>query len=135
MKKRYNYGFPIACSFNLFTALNVAAAILQVDPFTLRNALTFRVINTGGAGGRTSTYNVPQNKVQAEGARDALAKTIYSRIFDYLIEKTNQALSKFNLEFACVIGVLDIYGFEIFDVSIASSYSSSVHALTPMSRA
>jgi myosin-1 len=96
-------------------ALNVAAAILQVDPFTLRNALTFRVINTGGAGGRTSTYNVPQNKVQAEGARDALAKTIYSRIFDYLIEKTNQALSKFNLEFACVIGVLDIYGFEIFD--------------------
>ncbi len=97
--------------------LNVAAAILQVDPFTLRNALTFRVINTGGAGGRTSTYNVPQNKVQAEGARDALAKTIYSRIFDFLIEKTNQALSKFNLDFACVIGVLDIYGFEIFDVS------------------
>jgi myosin-1 len=94
--------------------VNIAASILSVDPFTLRNAITFRVINTGGTGGRMSTYNVPQNPVQAEAARDALAKTIYARVFDYIIERTNEALLKYKMDYTAVIGVLDIYGFEIF---------------------
>ena len=33
----------------------------------------------------TRRYNVPQNKVQAEGARDSLAKAIYDRLFDWIV--------------------------------------------------
>ncbi|CAF1351666.1 unnamed protein product [Rotaria sordida] len=46
--------------------------------------------------------------------RDALAKSIYSRIFDYLIQGVNlafQTTAKSDLS----IGILDIYGFEIFE--------------------
>ncbi|CAF3307815.1 unnamed protein product [Rotaria sp. Silwood2] len=46
--------------------------------------------------------------------RDALAKSIYSRIFDHLIQAINvafQTTAKSDLS----IGILDIYGFEIFE--------------------
>ncbi|CAF5221104.1 unnamed protein product, partial [Rotaria magnacalcarata] len=46
--------------------------------------------------------------------RDALAKSTYSRIFDHLIKVVNgifQTSTKSDL----TIGILDIYGFEIFD--------------------
>jgi myosin heavy subunit len=41
---------------------------------------------------------------------------VYSRVFDFLIEKTNQALQRYAAQASVVIGVLDIYGFEIFSV-------------------
>ncbi|UJR31428.1 hypothetical protein I4U23_018921 [Adineta vaga] len=46
--------------------------------------------------------------------RDALAKSIYSRIFDHLIQAINSA---FQTTARCdlSIGILDIYGFEIFE--------------------
>ena len=65
--------------------------------------------------GRGSTYNVPQNVVQATAARDALAKSLYDRLFDYLVAIVNVALEKMGMTHAAVIGVLDIYGFEIFE--------------------
>jgi hypothetical protein len=48
----------------------------------LQQALLFRVIQTGGQGQakRSSTYNVPQNAEQANGAKDALARELYSRM-------------------------------------------------------
>jgi len=83
---------------------------LQVDAELLKKSLQTRLMVT-----KNERYDVPNNKVQAGQARDALAKALYSRIFDYIIEQTNIALNKFKMAFACVIGVLDIYGFEIFD--------------------
>ncbi|GAM17836.1 hypothetical protein SAMD00019534_010110 [Acytostelium subglobosum LB1] len=100
-------------------ALDLAASMLCIDPATLQNAILFRVINTGGAGGgtgnRRSTYNVPQNVEQANGARDALARTIYDRMFTWLVERVNVALSYYQTPFKNVIGILDIFGFEIFE--------------------
>lgn len=46
--------------------------------------------------------------------RDALAKALHSRLFDYLVQSVNIAIRKDYVEFN--IGVLDIYGFEIFQV-------------------
>ena len=48
---------------------------------------------------------------------DALAKAIYSRMFDFLIEKVNKALARDKLPHRTVIGVLDIFGFEIFETN------------------
>ena len=95
--------------------LNLAASMFNVEPFTLQNAILFRVINTGTQGGRQSTYNVPQNMEQASYARDAVAKSVYNRCFDWLIKKINEALAKNKAPFKTVIGVLDIFGFEIFE--------------------
>lgn len=81
-----------------------------MEPTPLKQAILFRTVHTRG-----STYNVPNNKVQATAARDSMCMTIYSRIFDFIIEKTNIALNKNQAQYSVVIGVLDIYGFEIFD--------------------
>lgn len=95
--------------------LDLAASMLNVEPMLLQNAILFRVINTGTQGGRQSTYNVPQNLEQAAYARDAVAKAIYTRVFDWLILKINEALAKNKAPYRTVIGVLDIFGFEIFE--------------------
>ena len=50
-------------------------------------------------------------------ARNALAKTLYSRMFDWIVEAVNVQLAK-DKQSLC-LGVLDIYGFEIFEVRCA----------------
>ncbi|XP_024015742.1 myosin-11 isoform X2 [Eutrema salsugineum] len=46
-------------------------------------------------------------------SRDGLAKTIYSRLFDWLVEKINVSIGQ-DANSRSLIGVLDIYGFESF---------------------
>lgn len=48
--------------------------------------------------------------------RDALSKALHSRLFDFLVQSVNTAIRKDYDELN--IGVLDIYGFEIFQVGI-----------------
>ncbi|KAL5559547.1 hypothetical protein UlMin_035758 [Ulmus minor] len=49
----------------------------------------------------------------AVAGRDALAKTVYARLFDWLVEKINKSVGQ-DLTSRMQIGVLDIYGFECF---------------------
>ncbi|THG11258.1 hypothetical protein TEA_014951 [Camellia sinensis var. sinensis] len=49
----------------------------------------------------------------AVASRDALAKTIYARLFDWLVEKINRSVGQ-DKDSQMQIGVLDIYGFECF---------------------
>lgn len=49
----------------------------------------------------------------AAAGRDALAKTIYARLFDWLVEKINRSVGQ-DHDSKIKIGVLDIYGFECF---------------------
>ncbi|KAA8546249.1 hypothetical protein F0562_003012 [Nyssa sinensis] len=49
----------------------------------------------------------------AVASRDALAKTVYARLFDWLVEKINRAVGQ-DQNSRIQIGVLDIYGFECF---------------------
>ncbi|XP_078608687.1 unconventional myosin-Ie-like isoform X1 [Branchiostoma floridae x Branchiostoma japonicum] len=87
------------------------AYLLSVDPEALRLKLTSRVMDSKW-GGRSESVNVTLNVEQANYARDALAKTLHSRVFDFLVAAINGAMQKDYEEL--VIGVLDIYGFEIF---------------------
>ncbi|XP_073124552.1 protein OPAQUE1-like isoform X2 [Henckelia pumila] len=52
----------------------------------------------------------------AVAGRDALAKTVYARLFDWLVDKTNRSVEQ-DLDFEIQIGVLDIYGFECFKLN------------------
>jgi myosin-1 len=54
----------------------------------------------------------PQLIEKALYMRDALAKHLYSRVFDWLVQRINELICDDTAEFN--IGVLDIYGFEIF---------------------
>ncbi|KAL3061380.1 hypothetical protein OYC64_009542 [Pagothenia borchgrevinki] len=58
----------------------------------------------------------PVPKERAVNARDALAKQIYAHLFDCIINKINTALQVPGKQHA-FIGVLDIYGFETFDIN------------------
>ena len=46
---------------------------------------------------------------EAQNARDALAKAVYSKLFDYVVSRVNQALPFASSK--SFIGVLDIAGF------------------------
>ncbi|XP_068612740.1 myosin IEb [Brachionichthys hirsutus] len=63
-------------------------------------------------GGRTETIAVTLSTEQACFSRDALCKALYTRLFDFLVDCINKAMEKEQEELN--IGVLDIYGFEIF---------------------
>ncbi|XP_037585884.1 unconventional myosin-Vc isoform X3 [Cebus imitator] len=64
----------------------------------------------------SETVVKPMTRPQAVNARDALAKKIYAHLFDFIVESINQAL-QFSGKQHTFIGVLDIYGFETFDVN------------------
>ncbi|KAM4676381.1 unconventional myosin-Vc [Discoglossus pictus] len=64
----------------------------------------------------SETVVKPMTKLQADNARAALAKKIYSHLFDFVVKKINKAL-QFPGKQHTFIGVLDIYGFETFEIN------------------
>ncbi|KAF1396428.1 Myosin-9, partial [Spheniscus humboldti] len=58
-----------------------------------------------------------QTKEQADFAIEALAKATYERMFRWLVMRINKALDKTKRQGASFIGILDIAGFEIFELN------------------
>ncbi|ORY05684.1 P-loop containing nucleoside triphosphate hydrolase protein [Clohesyomyces aquaticus] len=96
------------------SVVDFVAYLLEVDSAHVNKALTFRILETSGGGRRGSVYDVPLNPAQATSVRDALAKAIYFNLFDWIVERVNVSL-KARGAAAHSIGILDIYGFEIFE--------------------
>lgn len=88
--------------------------LLGLDEAKTRKWLTQRVIRTGAK----EIINTPVNQTIAESGRDALVKFIYERMFNWVVSLINKALGVLKEELTSTfIGVLDIYGFEHFDVN------------------
>ncbi|XP_053133870.1 unconventional myosin-Ie-like isoform X2 [Hemicordylus capensis] len=85
--------------------------LLAIDQQRLREKLTSRKMDSKW-GGKQEVIDVTLNVEQANFSRDALSKALYTRLFDFLVEAVNKAMEKDHQEYS--IGVLDIYGFEIF---------------------
>ncbi|XP_037613574.1 unconventional myosin-Va isoform X7 [Sebastes umbrosus] len=64
----------------------------------------------------TETYIKTIPRLQATNARDALSKHIYAKLFNWIVEHVNKALIT-NFKQHSFIGVLDIYGFETFEIN------------------
>uniref|UniRef100_A0A8C5CMK9 Myosin VB n=1 Tax=Gadus morhua TaxID=8049 RepID=A0A8C5CMK9_GADMO len=64
----------------------------------------------------SETYVKNMSCKQASNARDALAKHIYAHMFDWIVEHVNKALHT-TAKQRSFIGVLDIYGFETFEIN------------------
>ncbi|NP_001296835.1 myosin-17 [Zea mays] len=88
--------------------LNTAGELLMCDCEKLENALIKREINTPEG---VITTTVGPNS--ATISRDGLAKQIYSRLFDWLVNRINASIGQ-DPNSNKLIGVLDIYGFESF---------------------
>ncbi|XP_074539208.1 uncharacterized protein myh14 isoform X1 [Halichoeres trimaculatus] len=58
-----------------------------------------------------------QTKEQADFAVEALAKATYERLFRWLVHRLNRALDRRQRQGASFIGILDIAGFEIFQLN------------------
>jgi len=62
----------------------------------------------------TEEYDVPLTVERASTTRDALSMILYSRMFDWIVKRINESTqSKRAVKNS--IGVLDIYGFEVFE--------------------
>ncbi|RLM00681.1 hypothetical protein CFD26_102581 [Aspergillus turcosus] len=96
------------------SVVDYVAYLLEVDAAQVNKAFTLRVMETARGGRRGSVYEVPLNTVQAIAVRDALAKAIYFNLFDWIVQRVNASLTARG-QVANSIGILDIYGFEIFE--------------------
>ncbi|XP_030933805.1 myosin-11 isoform X1 [Quercus lobata] len=88
--------------------LKMTADLLMCDPHALEDTLCKRVMIT--------PEEIIKRSLDPHGAavsRDGLAKTIYSRLFDWLVDKINLSIGQ-DPSSKCLIGILDIYGFESF---------------------
>ena len=80
--------------------------------------LLARTVASGGREVIEKSHTV----AEASYARDACAKAMYQRLFEWVVNKINSIMEPRNRDPRCdgkdtVIGVLDIYGFEVFPVN------------------
>ncbi|KAK6058115.1 hypothetical protein COOONC_04321, partial [Cooperia oncophora] len=67
-------------------------------------------------GTKTERIDVTLNVEQANYTRDAWVKALHARLFDYLVAAVNDAIEVAEgQDTGLSIGILDIYGFEIFE--------------------
>ncbi|TPX17959.1 uncharacterized protein E0L32_011960 [Thyridium curvatum] len=92
------------------SVVDFLAYLLEVDSQELIKAITIRILTPRNG----EVIESPANVAQAMATRDALAKAIYSNLFDWIVERINQSL-KARQQASNTIGILDIYGFEIFE--------------------
>lgn len=90
--------------------LDHIASELSINRQTLANVLTTKVTET-----RAEAVRSPVNQQQARVNRDSIAKCLYSKYFELLVEELNHRLAPptvGELEASRSISLLDIYGFE-----------------------
>ena len=92
-------------------AVKNVAELLGCDLAKLKKTLVRREITLRG-----ETVAVDLNVDKAQAGRDALSKSLYGKLFDWLVIRTNKAMAGTGAGGTSgnFIGILDIFGFEIF---------------------
>ncbi|XP_028250045.1 unconventional myosin-Ib isoform X3 [Parambassis ranga] len=84
--------------------------LLGIEQSVLERAFSYRTVEA-----KMEKVSTTLNVAQAYYARDALAKNLYSRLFSWLVTRINESIKAQTKARHKVMGVLDIYGFEIFE--------------------
>ncbi|XP_067106786.1 unconventional myosin-Ib isoform X4 [Osmerus mordax] len=84
--------------------------LLGIEQSVLERAFSYRTVEA-----KMEKVSTTLNVSQAYYARDALAKNLYSRLFSWLVTRINESIKAQAKTRHKVMGVLDIYGFEIFE--------------------
>lgn len=90
--------------------IQAISALLGCPAHVLMDAVVTKTIVAKG-----EQLSSPLNRDQAIYARDALAKALYERLFTWLVAKLNASLQAESRKKKSLMGLLDIYGFEIFE--------------------
>ena len=116
-------------------SLKKASELLGLEVSKVEEAMLTKMLSIGG-----KTIKKPQNVTQAIDKRDAFAKLTYSCLFLWLVERVNETLDQTSRDAlnnptidgdeettprkrrilgnnSGFIGVLDIYGFEVFEIN------------------
>jgi myosin heavy subunit len=88
-------------------SLGTVAQLLNISAAELGKAMVCRVRVVAG-----TVIVSENNQLESIDLRDAVAKSIYSKLFDWIVTRVNWALDKDDSENPYLIGVLDIFGFE-----------------------
>ncbi|KAG8223286.1 hypothetical protein J437_LFUL001563 [Ladona fulva] len=91
--------------------LHIFSQLIQVDPAEIGHWLCHRKIVS-----MREVFTKPMTAEQAQAARDALSKHIYACLFNWIVQVINKTLES-SIKTHKFIGVLDIYGFETFEVN------------------
>jgi len=94
------------------SSLEAVADLCGVPVDALKHAITIRIITA-----RNETYEKKLTPGQASDARDALAKALYGKIFDWIVATINRSIQVEKKQVRADIGVLDIFGFECFKLN------------------
>ena len=93
------------------SATGVVSEFFGVDKAALLKNLVTTEVKT-----RMETFDKPLSLQDAVYVRDALSKATYSKLFDWLVLRIDDAF-KGEAAPRSFIGVLDIYGFEFFELN------------------
>ncbi|XP_058264169.1 unconventional myosin-Va isoform X2 [Hemibagrus wyckioides] len=97
--------------------LTICCDLLMVSPEAMAHWLCHKKLKTA-----TETFSKPLVKMEALDSRDALAKYIYVKLFTWIVCQINKALHS-SIKQHSFIGVLDIYGFETFEINSFEQFS------------
>ncbi|XP_056418485.1 unconventional myosin-Ia isoform X2 [Hyla sarda] len=86
------------------------SSLIGLDASTLENAFSVRTVEA-----KQERVVTTLNAAQGMYAKDALAKNMYDRLFSWLVQRINESIKVSEFQGKKVMGVLDIYGFEILD--------------------
>lgn len=96
--------------------VNRISELTATDPESVNKSLLYRTVATGGG----EVIEKGHTEQDACFGRDAFAKALYERLFGWIVSRINSIIEVKDYDPVLhgkntVIGVLDIYGFEIFD--------------------
>ncbi len=127
--------------------VRTAAALLEIEPKALLHHLQFRVVEMVKG---VEASAIPLSHTDSVATRDAIAKALYARLFEWIVSRINISLAlKQKNELArqaaesggdsksiaaaagggsgrANIGVLDIFGFESFDINSLEQFFINV---------
>jgi myosin-1 len=94
--------------------LKVIAELLGTEAAEVQKALTVKLVTR-----KQEIIETAHKYEKALFAREALAKSLYERMFTWIVQKINSfvEVQTEHAKQGSVIGVLDIYGFEVFQVN------------------
>ncbi|KAM4702387.1 unconventional myosin-XIX isoform 2-T2 [Discoglossus pictus] len=90
--------------------VKTTADLLKIPPDHLLERLRIRTITAG----KQQVFKKPCKKSECDTRRDCLAKTIYAKLFDWLVTVVNESICAEPFKWSNFIGLLDVYGFESF---------------------
>ncbi|KAK5966783.1 Myosin motor domain-containing protein [Trichostrongylus colubriformis] len=96
-------------------SLCIASELLGLEVAEMKMGLVSRIMQATKGGVKGTLIRVPLKPHEAAAGRDALAKAFYSKLFDWLVARINKSIP-FEKSIS-YIGVLDIAGFEFFEVN------------------